>query len=420
MSTTATNIRKTSSATDQKLDAEIREKLITARIGLLLRAPFFGNLATRFELVNASEWCPTAATDGRKFYYNAEFIKKLSLKECEFLFGHEILHVAYDYFGRRGHRDPKLWNIAHDYCVNADLIEQRIGQKISTVPILYDVKYKGKCGEEVYDDLFQNAEKIDINQLLKMLLDEHLEAGDDQADGDGDGDSDNNGSGKRPRISAEELKQIQDEVKEAILQAAQNVGAGNVPSGIRRLIGDLTAPRMNWRELLRQQIESTVKSDFTWMRPSRRGWHLDAILPGMKPQETIDICVAIDTSGSISEAMLKDFLSEVWGIMNQYQDYRITVWTFDTQVYNAQTFTQDNGDDLLTYQPEGGGGTDFMVNWEFMKEQGLEPKKLLFFTDMEPFGSWGDPLYCDTIFVAINSDKVAPFGITVKFDTNAK
>jgi predicted metal-dependent peptidase len=400
--------------TNSKLETDVREKLITARIGLLLRAPFFGNLATRFELVNADGWCPTAATDGRKFYYNTEFINKLSIKECEFLFGHEILHVAYDYFGRRGHRDPKLWNIAHDYCVNADLIEQKIGQKITTVPILYDAKYKNWSGEEVYDDLYQNAEKIKIEDLLKMLLDDHLEA--DTGDGTGNQNSEGSGSG-RPSISAEELKKIQDEVKEAILQAAQSVGAGNVPSGIRRLIGDLTAPKMNWRELLRQQIESTIKSDFTWVRPSRRGWHLDAILPGMKPQDIIDICVAIDTSGSISDAMLKDFLSEIWGIMNQYQDYKITIWTFDTQVYNPQSFTQDNGDDLLNYEPQGGGGTDFMVNWDFMKEQGLEPKKLLFFTDMEPFGNWGDPVYCDTIFVAINSDKVAPFGITVKFDS---
>jgi hypothetical protein len=52
---------------DPKLDREIREKLITARVGLLLRASFFGNLATRLKLVNADEWCPTAATDGRTF-----------------------------------------------------------------------------------------------------------------------------------------------------------------------------------------------------------------------------------------------------------------------------------------------------------------------------------------------------------------
>ena len=73
--------------TDAKVDREVREKLITARVGLLLRASFFGNLATRLKLVNADEWCGTAATDGRNLYYNSRFIKMLRPKEIEFLFG---------------------------------------------------------------------------------------------------------------------------------------------------------------------------------------------------------------------------------------------------------------------------------------------------------------------------------------------
>ena len=91
--------------TDPKLDREVREMLVTARVGMLLRASFFGNLATRLKLVNADEWCATAATDGRHFYYNTRFIKMLKPKEIEFLFGHEVLHCVYDHFGRRGDRD---------------------------------------------------------------------------------------------------------------------------------------------------------------------------------------------------------------------------------------------------------------------------------------------------------------------------
>ena len=72
---------------DAKLDKIVREQLITARVGLLLKASFFGNLATRLKLVNADEWCATAATDGRNFYYNSRFIKMLKPREIEFLFG---------------------------------------------------------------------------------------------------------------------------------------------------------------------------------------------------------------------------------------------------------------------------------------------------------------------------------------------
>ena len=113
---------------DPKLDSEVREKLITARVGLLLRASFFGNLATRLKLINADEWLTTAATDGRNFYYNSRFIDMLRPKEIEFLFGHEVLHCVYDHMGRRGDRNPQLWNIADDYCVNGDLVKHRVGE----------------------------------------------------------------------------------------------------------------------------------------------------------------------------------------------------------------------------------------------------------------------------------------------------
>ena len=93
-------------------ESEVREQLVTARVGLLLKSSFFGNLATRLKLVNADEWCSTAATDGRNFYYNSRFVKMLRPKELEFLFGHEVLHVVYDHFGRRMSRDAQLWNVA--------------------------------------------------------------------------------------------------------------------------------------------------------------------------------------------------------------------------------------------------------------------------------------------------------------------
>ena len=107
--------------TDPKIDAQARERLVAARVALLLRQSFFGNLATRLKLTNADEWCGTAATDGLKFYYNSRFIMMLKPKEVEFLVGHEVLHVVYDHMDRRGTRDPQIWNIADDYAVNADL-----------------------------------------------------------------------------------------------------------------------------------------------------------------------------------------------------------------------------------------------------------------------------------------------------------
>jgi predicted metal-dependent peptidase len=395
--------------TDPKLDREVREILITARVGMLLRASFFGNLATRLKLINADEWCATAATDGRNFYYNTRFIKMLRPKEVEFLFGHEVLHVVYDHFGRRGERHPMLSNVAADYCVNADLKKHRVGEFITSVPCLYESKYEGMSYEEVYDDLYKNAEKIDINELIQKLLDDHMEDEDGDVDGKG---KDGNSRTKRPQLTAEEKAAIRDEIKEAMLSAAQTCDAGNIPAGVKRIIQDLTEPKMNWRELIRQQIESTVKSDFTWLRTSRKGWDMDAIMPGMKTQEAIDICVMVDMSGSISDSQGRDFISEVKGIMETFEDYRIHIGCFDTEVYNMQVFTADNLEDIAEYKLAGGGGTNFDCFFDYFKKEEIEPKKLVVFTDGYPGGSWGDPNYCDTVWV-IHGDKNPdpPFGV---------
>jgi predicted metal-dependent peptidase len=401
--------------TDPALDRTVRDKLVTARIGLLLRAPFFGNLATRLELVNADSWLPTAATDGRKFYYNTEFCNKLKPKELEFLFGHEVLHNVYDHMGRTGDRDRKLFNCAADFCVNSDLIEQRIGDKIT--PCLYDPKYKGWSAEEVYDDLYEKADKIDIQDLIDQMLDEHL---DDKETDDGPDGEPVDGSGKgRPRLTKAERDAIKDEIREAMLQAAQATGAGNLPAGVKRLIKDLTQPVVNWRELLEQQIQSTVKDDFSWMRPNRRSWHMDAVMPGMKPGTQIDVCVAIDTSGSISEDDLRDFLSEVKGIMESYDEYKIRVITWDTSVYNPQEFTSDNMTDITTYQPGGGGGTDPHCVWDWLQENDIEPKKLIMFTDFCFFGWEPDNVkdYCDTVWVIKGNPSAEPeFGVWAHYD----
>jgi predicted metal-dependent peptidase len=390
--------------TDPKIDRIVREKLITARVGLLLKASFFGNLATRLKLVNADEWCGTAATDGRNFYYNSRFIQMLRPKEIEFLFGHEVLHCVYDHFGRRGDRDPQLFNIANDFCVNADLIKHHVGEKITTVPCLYDPKYDGMSSEEIYDILYEKADKIDIGKLLDQMIDEHL---DGEGDSDGDGE-DSKGKG-RPKLTAEERQAIKDEIKEAMLAAAATVdGAGNLPAGVKRLIQELTEPQMNWRELLRMQLESTIKSDYTWMRASRKGWHMDAVMPGMKLDPMIDIAVALDASGSISETMLKDFLGEIQGIMESFPAYRIHVVTFDTEAYNPVQYDSENLDDICDYEIKGGGGTDFDCIFNYLKANEIEPKRLVVFTDGYPFGSWGDENYADTVWILHGTTTIVP------------
>jgi predicted metal-dependent peptidase len=272
--------------------------------------------------------------------------------------------------------------------------------------------------EEIYDDLMKNVKKINLQDLIDQMLDEHLDG-----NGDGDGDEDDeNGNKKgngRPKLTEEEKQAIKDELREAVLNAAQQAGAGNLPAGVKRLISDLTDPVIDWRTLLEQQIQSTIKSDFSWMKPSRRGWHMDAVMPGMLPGNQIDVFIGMDTSGSISERDIKDFLSEIKGIMESYDEYKIHVVTWDTEVYNHQIFTSDNLSDIESYEPQGGGGTDPMCVWQFLKENDIEPKKLIMFTDYCFYG-WNpeevEP-YADTVWIIKGNPSAEPeFGVWAHYD----
>ena len=291
---------------------EVLDRIIVARVGLLLKHPFFGNMATRLKIQAADDWIPTAAVDGRNLYFNTQFFNAMDNKEIEFVIAHEILHCVFDHLERRTWQDrnldPMISNIAQDYIVNNILVRDNIGTKPKLVDCFQDFKYESWTSEEVYDDLFEKYDNQEL-EALGELLDEHLDWTEGAGEGqDGDSGKDGKGNG-RPSYSKEELKKIRDEIKENMITAAQSAGAGNIPKGVDRLIKDLTEPKINWRELLRQQIQSTIKSDYTFMRPSRKGWHTGAVLPGMNFENTIDIAIGIDMSGSIGDHQAQDFLS---------------------------------------------------------------------------------------------------------------
>lgn len=384
-----------------------KDKLIKSRVSMLLKYPFWGPLAARLKLEEV-EWCKTIATDGRKFYYNPEFVSKLSDGEMIFGFAHELGHIIFEHMTRRGDKEPQVWNMAGDYIINNMLIREGVGTQITTVPILADRKYEGMTADEVYDDLMENAVKI------QLPFDEHLDM-DGEGDEEGDG-NDGTGKPKFKKLSEEEKKALRDEWKEAVIQSAKNAGAGNTPGDIKRLVQDITAPVMDLRDLLRIQFSGSVKSDYTWMRPNRKAWHTGAVMPGQLPGEELDIVVALDASGSIGNEMISDFLGMIQGALDQFTSYKVRIITFDTDTYNEDTFTSDDGRDMSEYNIQGGGGTDFDCVWHWMTNNDVQPHQLVMFTDGYPYGSWGDPDYCDTLFVIHGSkDITAPFGITANY-----
>lgn len=400
-----------------KTDAQLTDILVRARVRLLINKPFFGALAMRLQFRDATAWCPTAGTDGRYFYYNRDFLDALEEDEVLFLMGHEVLHCVYDHLDarRRGNRDPQLWNIANDFVINADLVDGRVGKKITLVDICYDTKYAGKFSEEIYDDLFRNAKKISGSM---GTLDMHI-------DGEGGPGQPKPGEGDDGKLgpvemTPEEREAARQDFQTAVINAAKAAGgAGNLPAGVRRLVEHLLDPKLDWRQLLPAHIQSVLKANYNWNRPNRKGMDAGFYFPSMDREQSVDVAIAIDTSGSISGEMLQDFMSEVYGIMTQYQEFKLTIWCFDTAVHAVAVFTPENVHELCEYELAGGGGTMFECNFEFMKEHGIEPKKFVMFTDGYPCGSWGDESYCDTLFIVhgTRGDRIpqAPYGVTVPY-----
>ena len=127
------------------------------------------------------------------------------------------------------------------------------------------------ASEEIYDDLYENADKVSMEDLLDQHLDMNGgESTDEESGSQGKkvkkGDDDTPGANGPPKYTEEEKKKIKDEFKNAMIQSAQAAGAGNVPEGVKRLINELTNPTIDWRELIDIQIQSTVKDDYTFMK----------------------------------------------------------------------------------------------------------------------------------------------------------
>lgn len=448
---------------------ECNDRLILARTSLMLTFPFFGVLASRLRPVPNDTWCRTMAVDGKHLYYNVEFVMGLqnpedrekyeqALKESiddvsteqinDILNGltdsnliavlcHEILHCAYDHFLRRGMRDPKLYNKAADYAINQILVRDKIGQIQSSW--LFDPKFDGMTAEEIYKILEDEEKK------------EKEENGNGEGDGEGDGDGEG-GSGKPGKkkgkggtidqhdvpqeagadgedgISDAKRREYMEDFKTAMMNAAR---AGGTPAEIARMIDTFKAPKIDWRSKLQRTLRSYLKSDVIFSNPSRRSWsngfgHSGSffgspIFPGLKPDDDIDIAIALDASGSISNDMLRDFIGEVLGITKQFKQFKIRIMTFDTQVYTVRDYKSGDEKKILEYPVHGGGGTDFEAVWTHMKNDNYKPKQLIMFTDGEPWQSWGDKDYCKTLFVIhSNPKKIAPFGETVHYEYEAK
>ncbi len=414
----------------------VETQLSAARTRLILDKPFLGALALRLPMVAAAgNWCPTTATDARKFYYNPEYIASLSLSQTQFMLAHEALHCALSHFARRQHRLKHRWDLACDYAINPLLMDDGLTPppNVHIMP-----QYLGMTAEEIYPLIDDNDET--------ETLDEHLYDQDNESDGGQQGESsrqtrksqqqqtaqspdtqqndqaqdgekpfdqqpdESTGAGAQPRqtesadgdneteaenpesaqdgdsapplpLSQEERETLDVQWRQRLAGAAQQAAqAGKVGGALARLVDHLLQPQLPWRLLLARYMTAVMRDDFSYMRPSRREG--EAILPSLRSMQ-IDIAVALDTSGSIKPREMDEFLSEVAALKGQMRA-RITLLPCDSSLAPGSPWIFEPWDALNCPEHiKGGGGTDFRPVFAWLDEEGSRPGLLVYFTDAE-------------------------------------
>lgn len=361
----------------------MNKELDKAKIGLMQKGAVFW-ITIAFSMRHEfSEEIPTAATNGKTVKYNPEFFLKLTSQERTGLMMHEVAHVALNHITRRGDKDPIIYNAAGDYVIN--LLLDQAGFELPKGRLL-DYKYHGWSTEQVYDDLYQNAEKIEC----PMMDIEGTEG-------------------------TEETEEAENDIREILVKAVtqsrlSQESQGSIPQEILRVVDKLINPQLPWNTVLHQYLQDKIKQDYTWQRPNRR-YFPKYILPSAYSESLDQITVAIDTSGSIDDKMLRNILSEIKYIHETLKPKQLTIIDCDCRINHV--YEIDESIDIMELEFTGNGGTSFTPVLLHCTQN--EPTVLIYFTDLHGSLNQEPPKY-PILWVCYSDHKPAPYGDTIYCD----
>lgn len=423
---------------------DIENKLVSARTRLILDKPFLGALVLRLPMMEgAPSWCNTTFSDGKTFYYNAEYINSLDIDQTQFALSHEALHCALSHFYRRGHRIKKRWDLACDYAVNPMLINDGLKP---TPDAAYLKQYRGMTAEEIYPCLDDEEDEQEQEQDRDTDENEDLEnkhqsdAGsddsekepeqDDRSDSErepeqddpsegagnnrhGKASSGSNGAAEPEPMSGQQQEDLNTQWQQRLAAAAQTAHQrGQLGVEMARMVDFLLQPKLPWRLLLQRYMSMTARDDYSYSRPSSRRGN-PAVYPRLRSSET-SIVVVIDTSGSISGEEIGEFISEIDAIKS-YVRARITLLTCDSELNHGCPWYFDPWDEFSRdIEIHGGGGTSFSPPFEWIENQDRTPDLLVYFTDARGKFPPAEPMY--PVLWLVKGQATVPFGQRVQLN----
>ncbi len=416
---------------------DIETKLAAARTRLILDKPFLGNLVMHLPLKAADpKWCETTATDAKFFYYNPAYIGRLTLEQTQFVLAHEAMHCALSHFARRNHRQKHRWDVACDYAVNMILDDERMA---GPQDALMSASYRGLTAEEIYPLLHEDPpEKTQDMHLFDSDNQDGSESEEQQEEA-GQGpqneseSQDESGGGGRPQeeepsqgqeASAADATQetappppkdtdkLDEQWKGRLAAAAQAARqAGKLSQSLLRFVDNLLAPQLPWRALLARYMMNVARDDYSFQRLSRREGN--ALMPRLFSQG-LKVVVALDTSGSVSDEELREFLAEVDALKGQVRA-EVTLHACDDKLAEAGPWHYPLWQSLdLPEGLAGGGGTDFRPVFDWLERERGNPDLLVYFTDAEgPFPET-EPTY--PVVWLVKGKAPVPFGARIQLN----
>jgi len=389
------------------MEIESKEIITRARTRLILRQPFFGVVASYLKPAELKGMPFPAGTDGERLYYNPEMIKDTPIDEVETIIAHEVLHCAFLHHLRRGNRERMRWSIAADLSINPILVDA--GFKLPE-RALYREEYSGMSAEQIYERI--RTEKIDDGvYIIKDIKDGDIL----------DGviiDEHKLWERAVEKLSEAEKKKIEEKWRERIVRAAEVAKLqGSLPAGLKRCVDELISPRLNWRDLLRMYISEKIHDDYTWMRPQKKLYTHGIYYPAIENGEGIEIAIGLDTSGSITGEELRDFISELQGIVSSFKRFRIHAFAVDAKIQTYKVI--ESLDDFNDFKVDikGGGGTVFSEVFEKIEEEHLNIKIMVWMTDLFASGIPKDAPPYDIIWlVPREHGNPPPYGEMIEFE----
>jgi len=425
----------------QKYEMEV------ARVGFMNACPFFAYYFYSEMTEHPTLDIPTAATDGRRVFYNPEYMAGLKPPERVFVLAHEVYHTVQQHPARmkhyttednlRGHPwSQQLFNVCADWVINADLIKNDIG--VCNPAWLFDPNISGdELVEDVYEKWIKqnpppkgggsgsargsgagaNASTTGNNNNPTYGQSRGKGAGkpDPKAQANG-GSFDQVLPPEVDPVTGKEDIPDEAEFREAVARAATAAKAmGKLPDSFKRMVDEILEPQISWREHIRMLVTGRIGARHeTWDRPNRRRLVLNpmVIMPGRRGFGARDVAVAIDTSGSIGEKELSAFFAEVGGVLADVRPKRIFLIWCDAAVNRVDECSSlDELAHIRAQGAPGGGGTSFIPPFEWLAEHDVSPETLIYLTD--GYGAFPDePRY--PVIWAMTTDVDPPFGETVR------